>query len=867
MKRYFTFLCVVIFLSLSAKADHITGGEMYYTLVGLANNEYRYKVTLKLFMRCNSGRQFSNPTIISVFNKLTGERISDLTVPLLGQQQISLVSNNPCITNPPIVCYEVGLYEVTVALPPSLNGYILASQVNYRIAGISNLALGYGLIGATYTAEIPGTAAVPSGPNNKSAHFTGSDLVIVCANNSMTYSFAAEDADGDQLQYSFCEAYQSGTNGQASAPPPPPYAPVPYGPPFTGSSPLGGQVHIDQNTGLITGLAPPAGIYVVTVCVNEIRNGKIIATQRKDLQINITSCTIAAATLPPAYMLCKETKTLTVSNLSVSPLINTTFWEFIDQLGNVLHTSSSAITTYSFPDTGVYKIKLVINRGQQCSDSTLSSAYIYPGFVPAFNSSGICFSKPTTFTDQTTSVYGVANAWSWDFGENSSFDDISDQQHPTYTYPTQGPKNAKMIVKSSKGCIDTLAKTISIVDKPPINLLFRDTLICVPDAVQLHAAGNGVFKWSPEIEMIDAETAHPTVSPTSNITYHVELNDDGCMNKDSVRVRVTDHVNLRAMNDTTICQGDTIQLRIVSDGFQYSWSPAAFIVDPQLQNPFCFTHNTTKYSVIARIGSCSATEEIIVNPIQYPLADAGMDTIICHDGIAQLHGNTDGQSVSWAPSGSLTNSTILNPFAKPSATTNYILSAFDDKGCPKPGKDTVMVTVLPDIHASAGRDTSVVVGEPLQFQASGGVRYQWSPAIGLSATNISNPIGKYNNESDLIRYRVLVFNEANCVDSAFIKVKVYKTGPEVFVPNAFTPNADGHNDVLRPVVAGIRSIEYFSVYSRWGQLVFSSAQVGSGWDGRISGTLQPAGSYVWMVKAVDYKGEPVFKKGVVILVR
>ena len=867
MKRYIIFLCAVFILSFNARADHITGGEMYYTLTGVTNNQYVYKVTLKLFMRCNSGRQFANPTVISVFNKANGERVTDLNVPLLNQQQISLVSNNPCITNPPIVCYEVGLYEVTVPLPPSSSGYILASQVNYRIAGISNLAPGYGLIGATYTADIPGNADVSNGPDNRSAHFTGSDLVIVCANNSMTYSFAAEDADGDELQYSFCEAYQSGTGGQGTTPPSPPYPAVPYGSPFTGSSPMGGQVTINPTTGLITGLAPPAGIYVVTVCVNEIRNGKIIATQRKDLQINITSCTIAAATLPPAYMLCKETKTLTVQNLSLSPLIHTYYWEFQDQHGNLLHASTNITATYSFPDTGVYRIKLVINRNEQCSDSTISFAYVYPGFVPSFNFNGICFTKPTTFTDNTTTVHGVVNAWSWDFGENSSFNDVSTAQHPSYTYLTQGAKDARLIVKNSKGCIDTVRKTINIVDKPPINLLFRDTLICIPDVVQLHASGNGLFKWSPAINIIDPDSPHPIVSPTSTTIYYVELNDNGCLNKDSVRVSVTDHVELRAMNDTIICKGDTIQLRVTSDGFQFSWSPATSIFDPQAKNPFCYTNTTTRYSVIARIGSCSATGDIVVNTIPYPFANAGADTIICHGGVAQLHGTTDGKSVQWAPSSGLNSTSVLNPIARPTQTTTYILFAYDDKGCPKPGKDTVTVRVLPNIDAYAGNDTSVVIGQPLQLLASGGVRYEWSPGIGLSATDIPNPIGKYNQESDLIKYRVLVFNEANCVDSAFIKVKVYKTGPEVFVPNAFTPNADGHNDVLRPIIVGIRRLESFSVYSRWGQLVFQSSQAGVGWDGRLSGTLQPGGTYVWMVKAVNYKGEQVFKKGIAMLVR
>ena len=359
----------------------------------------------------------------------------------------------------------------------------------------------------------------------------------------------------------------------------------------------------------------------------------------------------------------------------------------------------------------------------------------------------------------------------------------------------------------------------------------------------------------------------PTVTPNSTTTYYVELNDNGCLNKDSVIVSVTDHVSLEAMNDTTICQDDIIQLRIISDGFQYVWTPSASFVDANAKNPFCLTHNTTRYEVTAYIGSCFAKKQIVVSTVPYPVARAGEDIMICHDETIVLNGSTDGKSVLWSPAASLSDPFVLNPVARPGSTTNYILLAYDNKGCPKPGSDTVVVIVLPDIKAFAGRDTAVVIGQPLQLLASGGVRYEWSPAIGLSATNIPNPIGFYNNESDIIRYRVLVFNEANCLDSAFVSVKIFKTAPQIFVPNAFSPDADGHNDVLRPVLAGITRMEYFNVYSRWGQLVFSTVQHGSGWDGRISGQLQGAGSYVWMVKAIDYKGEAVFRKGVVMLVR
>ena len=848
-----------------ARADHITGGEMFYTYAGSAGGVFRYTVTLKLFMRCNSGRVFSNPSYITVFEKNTNRRVSDIAVGLSSQQTLSAVSTNPCITDPPTVCYVVGYYTATLSLTASANGYLLASQVNYRIAGINNLASNYGLIGATYTAEIPPTATAV----NSSAHFTGSDLVTICADNSFSYSFAAWDDDGDQLRYHFCDAYISGgggTPGNATPPSGPPYESVPYGrPEFDNGSPLGNRVQLDAASGLITGVAPGEGKYVVTVCVEEIRGGVVIATQRKDLQINIASCTIAAASLPPKYLLCRESKTLTVYNQSNSPLIQTYSWLFSNAAGVLLFSSNSATPSYTFPDTGRYTVKLVINRGLQCADSSAAPVLVYPGMKAAFDAAGGCVNKPTSFIDRSGSVYGAINSWSWNFGQNGQ--DVSNQQNPVYTYPVTGIKNVRLIVGDSKGCADTMFKEITILNKAILSLAFRDTLICIPDRLQLEAYGSGSFSWRPTPGMVNANTATPTVAPVVSTWYYVEVDYDGCKNNDSVQVRVVDHVSLQAMPDTVICRGDAIRLHLVSDGLRYSWTPAGQLVDATSPAPTTLPAGTSTYEVTAVIGSCSAKEQVLVTAIPYPQANAGPDTTICFNTPARLHGAMDGSSLLWAPASTLSNAAALQPSATPLQTTAYVLYAYDNKGCPKPGTDTMVVTVLPDIRAWAGRDTAVVVGQSLQLEAKGGVQYAWSPPLGLSSVTIYNPVGLYTAASAGIQYKVLVYNEAGCVDSAYIKVKVYKTLPSVFVPNAFTPNADGHNELLRPIAVGIRSLEYFRIYNRWGQLVFSSTDTESGWNGSLNGKAQEPGAYVWMVKAVDYLGGPHFEKGTVVLIR
>ncbi|HET9431965.1 MAG TPA: T9SS type B sorting domain-containing protein, partial [Chitinophagaceae bacterium] len=210
---------------------------------------------------------------------------------------------------------------------------------------------------------------------------------------------------------------------------------------------------------------------------------------------------------------------------------------------------------------------------------------------------------------------------------------------------------------------------------------------------------------------------------------------------------------------------------------------------------------------------------------------------------------------------------ILNPVATPPGTTSFVLSVLSNQGCPKPGRDTVLVTVLPKIAAFAGHDTSIIVGQPLQFNAQGGIDYIWSPSTGLSNINIPNPVGSYDGSFDSIRYKVQVFNAAGCYDSAFITVKIFKTAPSVFVPSAFTPNNDGLNDRVRPIAVGIQKINYFRIYNRWGQLVFSTTTNGYGWDGRIGGDPQGTNVFVWLVSAVDYLGKPYFKKGLVTLIR
>jgi gliding motility-associated-like protein len=875
--KYLLLCALGCFVAALSYANHITGGQMYYTLVSESGGNYTYKVTMMLYRDCYSqGAPLDESAPIAVFDNETKAMPRLFQVAISQQTKLEITNPDPCILNPPTVCYDVGYYEFTVTLPASKEGYTIAYQRCCRIAGINNL-VNSSNVGATYTAEIPGTVLNANNPSNNSAQFVGEDRVVVCANSPMSYSFAAKDADGDQLRYYFSDAYLGGGQGQGAnggpntpspnPPTAPPYKAVTYSGPYSATSPLGSDVTINPNTGEISGIAPSAGIYVVTVYVDEYRNGSKIATQRKDLQIKIASCQRAEAVLNPEYVTCDGLTRTFKNEVPANSLIKTYYWDF-GVAGTDADVSTQASPTFTYPAPGTYTLTLITNKGLDCSDEATAIVKVYPGFFPDFTFAGICVNKPTQFTDKTTTNFGVVDSWKWDFGDPASSTDASTAQHPTWSYSQTGKKNVRFIVTNSMGCIDTVFKEVDIIDKPPIKVLTKDTLMCIGDSVTLAAEGNGVFTWTPDDRIINGNTANPTVFPTATTTYTVELNDNGCINRDVALVRVVSEVTLKARTDTTICLTDSVQLSAQTDGLRYTWTPSATVSNPDALNPKAKPTGTTTYQITARIGRCSATDDVVITTAAYPKANAGPDTTICHQMSAQLAGTVDGTIFSWSPTETLTGATTLTPVAIPLTTTAYVLTTrHEQSGCPKPVSDTVLVKVLPDIEAFAGRDTAVVVGQALQFNASGGVRYEWSPANNLSATNIPDPVGLYSSEDEGVRYTVLIYNEQNCVDSASVSVRVFKTEPQIFVPTGFTPNGDGQNDVVRPIAVGMTRIEFFRIYNRWGQLVFSTTINGKGWDGRINGKEQGTGVYVWVVKGTDFTGKVVSAKGTVTLVR
>lgn len=264
----------------------------------------------------------------------------------------------------------------------------------------------------------------------------------------------------------------------------------------------------------------------------------------------------------------------------------------------------------------------------------------------------------------------------------------------------------------------------------------------------------------------------------------------------------------------------------------------------------------------------------IVNVLPPPVPNAGPDMVVCFGTTARLNGS-GGTVYNWSPPQYLSSTTIASPLmnAPFAGVYRYVLDVTNAFGCKAVTKDTVTVTMLPEAKVFAGNDTSIAVNQPLQLNAadvnnSGFINYLWSPSSGLNNSGIKNPVALFNSAigNSGITYRVTARTAEGCTATDDITVKVFVQA-DLYVPNAFTPNGDGLNDVIRPVLAGIKELKYFRVFNRYGEIVFATGKPGEGWNGMYKGEKQNAGGFTWMAEATDFKGNTIRKNGVVVLIR
>jgi gliding motility-associated-like protein len=164
----------------------------------------------------------------------------------------------------------------------------------------------------------------------------------------------------------------------------------------------------------------------------------------------------------------------------------------------------------------------------------------------------------------------------------------------------------------------------------------------------------------------------------------------------------------------------------------------------------------------------------------------------------------------------------------------------------------------PNVYAIKNKATQLSA----RFIANG-YSYLWTPSFGLNNGSIQKPIFNASNEQF---YRVRLTSAVGCVTIDSVSVSVFENS-DIFVPKAFSPNKDGKNDLLFPFLVNIKTLNYFRIYNRWGQLMFQTSNSNQGWDGIYNNIPQPLDTYTWIVEGIDVNGIAIFKKGQTVLLR
>lgn len=320
--------------------------------------------------------------------------------------------------------------------------------------------------------------------------------------------------------------------------------------------------------------------------------------------------------------------------------------------------------------------------------------------------------------------------------------------------------------------------------------------------------------------------------------------------------------------DTTgavqLCKGDSVTLEILyGEDYEWTWTPAEGLSTDTGVIVQAFPDTTTAYTIIG-VGECATITKTITVDVynMVGFADAGPDVSLCRGDTAILLAAGGGTYYSWSPPVYLSDPNIQTPLVQaPLTDMFYQLIVKNDLGCSD--TDEVGVFLFEDPIIDAGEDQYMAEGGFAELSASGGVSYAWTPIDFLT-----DPLAQTTNAfpEDTTTYYVVGTDINGCenIDSVIVFVLAQTL---VASPTAFTPNGDGLNDTYKPVLIGIGEITGFEIYSRWGELLYETADPTIGWNGTFKSLNQEIGNYVVVIHALDGFGEPFTKTSLVLLMR
>ncbi len=334
---------------------------------------------------------------------------------------------------------------------------------------------------------------------------------------------------------------------------------------------------------------------------------------------------------------------------------------------------------------------------------------------------------------------------------------------------------------------------------------------------------------------------------------------NSCVTTSNISITQTNNLTMTARLDTTICGGASFFPNIASNATGYTWSPTTGVSNTGILNPSLSPTTTTPYTLSGTLGTCTISRSftVFVNTVTF---NQRLDTTICSGSsfIPNIASNATGYT--WSPTTGVSNSGIANPTLSPVVTTPYVITGTLGL-CSASRNFTVFVNQ--GVTVNAGNAVSIIAGESIQLQASGTVgTYLWTPSLGLSATNVLNPIA---SPSTTTTYTLRITTAQGCTNTSNVVVQVipYCVNPLI----AFTPNGDGINDKWLISNGNCLLTAQVNVYNRYGSLVYENSNYQNDWDGTYKGKPLPDGTYYYKIEYILLNGRKVYSKGDVTILR
>ncbi|MEO6963924.1 MAG: gliding motility-associated C-terminal domain-containing protein [Puia sp.] len=392
--------------------------------------------------------------------------------------------------------------------------------------------------------------------------------------------------------------------------------------------------------------------------------------------------------------------------------------------------------------------------------------------------------------------------------------------------------------KDANGCItrDTLYLTAL---PTPLVSLGNDTSLCEGGSITLTAPQEAGYSYQWQD---NSNAGTYTVSLAGTYTVKV-TNQFNCSASASVKVNFVPLPLFSLGNDTALCQGKIFALHP-----KPSTLPGTFLWSAGNTTAMLNIGSAGLYWLQVSNGGCSYRDSINVLVRPAPVIDLGNDTTLCDGQSLLLDVSNNNSTYQWQDGS-------VDPQYSVNKTGVYSVKV-DEDGCDTSG--SISVTYLSKPTVDLIKDTTLCITQELLLNAAySNATYQWqdgsiSPQFTVSEAGaywvrISNGCGTVTDSTSV------TYEDCTC---------------EFYVPNAFTPNSDGRNDIFQPKYRCLLSDYELKIFNRYGQLIFVSRDSGVGWDGLFGSQQQPTGVYVWMLSYKDnLTGKDLRKDGTVVLIR